>query len=187
MTRIIGEYVEFIYCYCGCGKTRASKDRWGAKHYFLKGHNNRGRKFSEETLELFRKQRKGKFIGKLNPFYGKKLSEEQRKKLRESLLGKYTNEKNKSWKGDNAGYSAIHIWVRKYLPKPELCIICNLVVPREVSNISGNYIRDLKDWQWVCHRCHMHYDNVPQRLLLARKRKRELPKSGTVMLNDFFE
>lgn len=55
---------------------------------------------------------------------------------------------NQHWKGDNASYKAIHLWVRAHLPKPELCPACNLRPPREVANLDGQYNRsNLETWR----------------------------------------
>lgn len=35
------------------------------------------------------------------------------------------NELHGKWKGDKASYQAIHVWVRKNKPKPDLCEHCN--------------------------------------------------------------
>lgn len=69
-----------------------------------------------------------------------------------------TAEKHPLWKGNDVGYHALHQWVRTRLPKPGLCQICNKVPPHDMANISGRYLRDLKDWQYVCRKCHMLND-----------------------------
>lgn len=85
-------------------------------------------------------------------------------KMRRSHLGKphpnprLLNDGNPKWRGDGVGYHALHDWVRVRLIKPELCQICGLIPPRELSNISGEYRRDITDWQYVCRRCHDKYD-----------------------------
>ena len=65
---------------------------------------------------------------------------------------------NHGWKGDNVGYEGIHNWIRKYLPKRKSCQKCKKVKPLERHNISGKYLRDFKDWEWLCRRCHMIVD-----------------------------
>jgi hypothetical protein len=55
-------------------------------------------------------------------------------------------------------YGAIHEWVRKNKSKPMLCEVCNVKVPCDISNISGEYKRDLNDYRWLCRGCHMGYD-----------------------------
>lgn len=85
---------------------------------------------------------------------GKKLSVEQRHKMSESKL----NEKNPAWKGIKVGYGAIHKWVRRKLPQPILCMDCNKKKSKDLANISGEYKRDLSDWEYLCRRCHMLKD-----------------------------
>ena len=65
---------------------------------------------------------------------------------------------NPEWKGDNVGYIAIHDWVRRRLLKPKLCPKCDVRPAYDLANISGNYIRNLNDWQWLCRHCHMESD-----------------------------
>ena len=74
-----------------------------------------------------------------------------------------------SWKGDNVGYRGIHHWIRKQLGKANYCQDCKLnKVPEDKkryfqwSNISGKYLRDLKDWVQRCIPCHMVYDKNKQ-------------------------
>ena len=66
--------------------------------------------------------------------------------------------KNGMWKGDNVSYAALHDWVKYHLPKVKLCQICKKVPPYDLANISGEYKRDLTDWQWLCRKCHMVSD-----------------------------
>ena len=79
---------------------------------------------------------------------------ESREKIRISKLG----EKNPNWKGDNAGYVAIHIWVKNNKTKPKLCEDCNVKEPYDLANISGEYKRDINDFEWLCRSCHMKKD-----------------------------
>ena len=126
---------------------------------------------------------KGERTGVNNPFYGRRHSEESRKKMSDALRGKprkrghhhseetkekirqtRLGEKNWMWKGDDVGYKVLHKWVRRYLPRPEFCVICKNVRPYEVANISGKYLRDLTDWQWLCRKCHMTSDGRLEKL-----------------------
>lgn len=59
----------------------------------------------------------------------------------------------------NAGYAALHIYVRRHKPKPDLCKNCGLIPPYEVANITGIYDRDFKNYRWWCRKCHMTDDN----------------------------
>lgn len=84
----------------------------------------------------------------------KRLTKEDKLKKSISKLG----DKNPMWKGDKAGIDAIHIWIRKRLPKPNKCQECKKVPPRDLANISQKYKRILSDWEWLCRKCHMIKD-----------------------------
>ena len=114
--------------------------------------------------------------GEKNPFYGKHHTEENKEKNRQAHLGKHHSEKTKKkmslskkgiptphttgdknirWKGDNVKSRGLHEWVRRHLPEPELCQICNLVPPYDLANATGIYNRDLSNWKYYCRRCHI--------------------------------
>lgn len=67
----------------------------------------------------------------------------------------YKGEKHHLWKGDAVGYSAIHSWIRRKLGKASRCVKCSNPNSKryEWSNISGEYKRDVSDWQELCSRC----------------------------------
>lgn len=67
-------------------------------------------------------------------------------------------ELNPMWKGDDVGYEQLHTWVRIRLPKPDLCQTCKNIPPYDLANITGNYNRQLTNWNWLCRRCHMLSD-----------------------------
>lgn len=79
-----------------------------------------------------------------------------------------------NWKGDAAGYGAMHEWVRKNKPKPEYCERCITEAPYDLANISGEYKRDIADYEWLCRRCHMTDDG---RLKVSTKRIIETGKA----------
>lgn len=75
-------------------------------------------------------------------------------------------ESNGSWKGPSVSYKGLHQWVRTHLEnKPLVCPGCNREKPLVVSNISGEYRRDLTDWEWICHRCNLRKDWHEKRFL----------------------
>ena len=74
---------------------------------------------------------------------------------RKTEKGKATNERHGLWKGDEVGNGALHEWIRRHKPTPEYCEHCNLTVSRyDAHNISGNYIRDIDDFVYLCKSCH---------------------------------
>ena len=105
-----------------------------------------GKKHTEETKRKMSEIKKGKN----NPFYGKYHTEEAKQKMR--------GERNYWWKGDNAKYDALHVWVRRRKPKPKICEYCKKVTPYDLANISGEYKRDINDYEWLCRKCHMIKD-----------------------------
>lgn len=86
---------------------------------------------------------------------GRKKTDITKAKMRLSKIGP----KNPTWKGDDVGYAALHSWVRRNKPKPDLCEACNKNSPYDLANISGEYKRELLDWEWLCRKCHMISDN----------------------------
>ena len=66
--------------------------------------------------------------------------------------------KNPAWRGSAVKYDALHEWIRHRYVKPDLCECCYLAPPRDLANKSGNYLRELSDWQYLCRRCHMLSD-----------------------------
>lgn len=76
--------------------------------------------------------------------------------FKENLNRKISNENNSQWKGDNVGYTALHSWIARRLPKPELCH-CQERPPIDLTN-KGVYNRDLNNWEWLCRKCHMESD-----------------------------
>lgn len=102
---------------------------------------------------------------------GKKFSEEYRRKLSEAHKGKKLSEeharnmglvrrgeKNPKWKGDNVGYFALHSYLRRHMPLPQICPRCNKSPPRHLANITGIYNRDFKNWEYMCVKCHVGFD-----------------------------
>jgi len=68
-------------------------------------------------------------------------------------------EKNGNYKGDAAGYDAIHKWVRSRKPKPEVCEICDTHKKTLVLACMGKYQRDPDQFKWVCWGCHNKHDH----------------------------
>lgn len=66
------------------------------------------------------------------------------------------NQDNPMWK-ENAGIQAIHIWVRKRMPTKDKCWNCKTAKAYDLAN-KGVYNRDLKNWKWLCRKCHMIED-----------------------------
>lgn len=69
-------------------------------------------------------------------------------------------EKNSTWKGDLAGYEALHKRVRRRRGAPARCSRCGTVDPSkryEWANLTGKY-EDPNDYERMCKMCHQRYD-----------------------------
>lgn len=83
--------------------------------------------------------------------------------------GNFKNGKNHpNWKGDLVGITGLHRWIRIHNPKPSRCEKCGMKKELDLANISGEYKRDIKDYKWLCRKCHISFDK------LNRIKKREL-------------
>lgn len=71
-----------------------------------------------------------------------------------------SGENNGRWKGKDASYAAIHIWMKNTYGKPQKCEHCNTTEDRMYhwANISGTYQRDREDWLRLCVPCHKRND-----------------------------
>lgn len=70
------------------------------------------------------------------------------------------NENNSNWKGDDVGYYALHAWIRRKLGKAMVCSDCYNTIIVHWANISGEYHRDLEDWEELCITCHFRKDRA---------------------------
>lgn len=72
--------------------------------------------------------------------------------------------KSQQWKGDKAGYSAIHKYIQKYYGKPTTCQDCKTTGlfgnKIQWANLDGNYSRDIKTWKRLCAKCHQKLDGT---------------------------
>jgi hypothetical protein len=65
---------------------------------------------------------------------------------------------NPSWVGDKVSYSALHVWINRHGNKGSTCEFCGSDNWLEWSNISGEYKRELDDFQTLCAKCHRNFD-----------------------------
>lgn len=111
---------------------------------------------SRECAKQLAKRRSGE----KSPMYGKKLSEEHKEKLRMAKLGLRDEDTNR-WSGDKIGYRGIHHWIQRKLGKAVRC--SNNPNHKSTryywANKSGEYKRDVEDWQELCPSCN-HLDGV---------------------------
>lgn len=111
---------------------------------------------------------------------GKRKSKEHVAKVAKALTGRkrpeITGEKHYGWKGNKIQYGSLHDWVAAKLGRPKKCVCCGRSSEDTIyqwSNISGEYKRDLSDWERLCVKCHRLKDrnkNRAGRLYTKHKR-----------------
>lgn len=88
-------------------------------------------------------------------------------------------EKNPNWKDDNVGYFKLHTYLRKYNPQPQYCQVCNQRTNNiELANLSGQYIRDINHFAYLCCSCHKTLDQA-KRFQLFREILKEIYAEAT--------
>jgi len=77
-------------------------------------------------------------------------------------------------------YMALHKWVTKKLGRPNYCEHCKSSSAKkyEWSNVSGKYLRDVRDWQRLCKSCHVIYDQKEREVSCAVCGKKVKTLSG---------
>lgn len=130
---------EILLCECGCGTSIPSRDARGRPRRFVHGHAG-------------------------GPLVGHEVTAETREKIRQTKLGS----KNASWKGADAGYGALHMWVHRHFSKTGTCELCKSEKKTEWANISGDYLRMREDFLEMCISCHRRYDLMRRKHHLLR-------------------
>lgn len=80
--------------------------------------------------------------------------------MRPAIPRDQTGPRNATWKGDAAGYQALHLRVEAARGKPSHCERCGLADPAtryEWANLTGNY-SDISDYERMCVTCHRRFD-----------------------------
>ncbi len=121
---------------------------------------NKGKETSRETRDKISQSK----LGTKNHNYRRDFSLETRTKMSErakARLGIIAP----NWKGNLAGYRALHIWINKQRGK---AIHCELDKDHKstryhLANISKEYKRDLSDWMQMCPSCNC-LDRVGRRV-----------------------
>ncbi len=73
------------------------------------------------------------------------------------------------WRGKDVGIGSLHDWVKSRKPKVKLCELCYSKPPYDCANISGRYLRDIDDYEWLCRRCHMLKDGRLAQTILRNR------------------
>jgi len=93
----------------------------------------------------------------------------QKMKLIHSISESKMAERNPQWKGNKVSYISLHQWIREHKSKQKLCECCRKNKPYDLANISGKYLRDINDYEWLCRSCHMHKDGRINNLKKGRQ------------------
>lgn len=65
----------------------------------------------------------------------------------------------KRWKGPDAGYGAVHMWMNKEYPRLGFCAWCGKTAKTHWANLDGQYNRhNPYAWAELCFTCHHNYD-----------------------------
>jgi len=91
--------------------------------------------------------------------FGKTKSPETREKIRQTKLGS----RNAAWKGERAGYAAVHNWMHRHFTKTGTCGLCKRERRTEWANLFGEYRHVREDFLEMCVPCHRRYDRMRKR------------------------
>lgn len=71
-----------------------------------------------------------------------------------------TGRSSNAWKGERAGYAAIHSWLARTFEKGDNCEGCGTTEAKrlEWANLSGEYKRARADYKVLCTPCHRRLD-----------------------------
>ena len=84
---------------------------------------------------------------------GKERSIEYRKNISDAKQGS----KNGMFK-DNAGYQAVHTWLRRHFVKPKNCEYCGEENKLDWASKTKEYKRDINEYIALCRSCHIKLD-----------------------------
>lgn len=76
---------------------------------------------------------------------------------------------NSMWRGDSAGYQALHLRVEAARGKPQRCACCDRTDPGryEWANLSGEY-ENINDYIRLCVSCHRQLDSRRRKVIGRR-------------------
>ena len=81
--------------------------------------------------------------------------------------------KNQNWKGNSAGYKALHLRVTNNRGKATICEECKSTYFVEWANLTGKYY-DVMDYKSLCRKCHNKFDSTGIRVIKIKRKKYNL-------------
>ncbi|KKN51471.1 hypothetical protein LCGC14_0622870 [marine sediment metagenome] len=94
------------------------------------------------------------------------------------FFGFKKRENHSGWTGDKVGYMGVHNYIRKNKVKPICCEKCEKKTKLELSNISGEYKRDINDFFWLCRGCHQEIDRTRHKFKGEKIKSIKIEKCG---------
>ena len=134
--------------------------------------SKQSKKWKREELEIVKRDYENGDLIKLLKELGCSIKALRHKAKKLNIKRNVYGKNNPNWKGDKVGYGGLHDYIRSHKTKPKLCGCCKEKPPFDLANISGNYTRDLNDWEWICRKCHMEKDKRLKRLKKENKKQK---------------
>jgi hypothetical protein len=69
---------------------------------------------------------------------------------------------NPKWRGDDAGYYGIHVWLQRHHPRTGVCSECGKASSRTqwaFLRHPERHTREIEDYREMCGSCHQRFDN----------------------------
>lgn len=88
------------------------------------------------------------------------------------------------WKGDNAGYKAIHAWIRRQKGEPQKCLHCGITNEEKRLEWANKYhklTRNVEDYIPLCPKCHNIFDEHNKRTLRYMNKSHYLTFNGETL------
>jgi hypothetical protein len=71
-------------------------------------------------------------------------------------------------------YNNLHSWIKRRLKKPDTCQNCKSKKSLDLANKSGNYLKELSDWWYICRKCHMDSDGRMEIFINSKRNRKTL-------------
>lgn len=95
---------------------------------------------------------------KLSPYAYKIAIKTLKSNKEKRLANMRKGNKHILWKGEDAGYRAIHYWVIRQLGPARWCSLCGAIGKMQWANVDHKYRRNILDYFSACSSCHKKYD-----------------------------